>query len=211
VTPLPTNTPTNSPTVTPKPVTDVPPPPPPPPRDDDDDDDDDDKRVWPTEGPSGRVTGTVIDERTGIPTPGVRVRVGDVIVVTDEYGNYEREHLEIGEYEIELLVDEEMGTPLQETQIVVVIDDTVVRHLYFRSPPPPTATPTASPTNTPSPTFTPLPADTPSPTMEMPIPVELPNTSGGGTPPWIFFVIGSMFVAAGALIWRWSSHPHTTS
>ena len=37
--------------------------------------------------PTGRITGTVIDLTTGAPAPGIKVTVGEVIVISDANGN----------------------------------------------------------------------------------------------------------------------------
>jgi hypothetical protein len=104
-----------------------------------DDDDDDDDEVF-----EGRITGTVVDQTTGRPMAGIRVRVGDVVVVTDQNGNYDRIGLPEGKYEVELLLDPWQGTPAQEPLVIDLPEgETVVQHLFYNSPPvnatPPTA------------------------------------------------------------------------
>lgn len=98
----------------------------------------------PTPIPSGRITGTVIDQSTSAPVPGVEVSVGGVIVRTDANGNYERTGLRPGTYMVKLWLSPGQGTPLQEPQMVVLVGQTanVVLHLFLTSAsaPPPTAT-----------------------------------------------------------------------
>jgi hypothetical protein len=98
--------------------------------DDDDDDDDDDAEVVPAA--QGRITGTVINQTTGEPTPGVTVRVGSVYVVSDANGNYEVTGLPAGTYEVELILTPEQGIPAQPILWVAVPENgTVVQNLFF--------------------------------------------------------------------------------
>ncbi len=101
----------------------------------------------PTPIPSGRITGTVIDQSTGAPAPDVEVSVGGVIVRTDANGNYERTRLRPGTYKVKLWLSPDEGTPLQEPQMVVLIGQTanVVVHLFFTPVGAPVPTPTAVP------------------------------------------------------------------
>jgi pyruvate/2-oxoglutarate dehydrogenase complex dihydrolipoamide acyltransferase (E2) component len=101
----------------------------------------------PTPMPSGRITGTVIDQSTGAPVPGVEVSVGGVIVRTDANGNYERTRLRPGTYKVKLWLSPNEGTPLQEPQMVVLVGQTanVVVHLFFTPAGAPVPTPTAVP------------------------------------------------------------------
>jgi hypothetical protein len=104
-----------------------------------DDDDDDDEEVR-----ESRITGTVVDQTTGRPMKGIRVRVGEEVVVTDENGNYDRSGLPEGKYRVELLLDPWQGSAAQEPLIIDLRErETVVQHLFYNSPPinatPPTA------------------------------------------------------------------------
>lgn len=93
-------------------------------------------RRYTTPLPEARITGTIIDQYTGVPVQGVQVRVGSEIVVSDEYGNYERNKLAAGIYSVELLLDDENGVPLQEPALVTVVGNTtVIRHLFYTSDP----------------------------------------------------------------------------
>jgi hypothetical protein len=95
-----------------------------------DDDDDDDDEVVPAA--QGRITGTVIDQATGAPAPGVTVRVGSVYVVSDANGNYEVTGLPAGTYEVELILTPEQGIPAQPILFIVVPENgTVVQNLFF--------------------------------------------------------------------------------
>jgi hypothetical protein len=142
----PTVGPLPSSTATTFPPTDTPAPPPPP-RDDGDDDDDDgdddgDDGEFSNETGSdgtasdgtGRITGTVIDQTTGFPMPGIAVKVGDIIVYTDANGNYEVLNLLPGIYPVELVLEPWQGQPSQETKMVTVeANETVVQHLSYTS------------------------------------------------------------------------------
>jgi hypothetical protein len=102
----------------------------------------------PTAVPSGRITGTVIDQTTGAPAPNIAVAVGDQTVLTDANGNYDRSELPAGDYVVVLALPAEQGVASQAPIAVTLASGaTVVQHLAFRSPAPlvPTPTPTATP------------------------------------------------------------------
>lgn len=101
-----------------------------------DDDDDDDRGGTST---PGRITGTVIDLRTGAPAAAVAVSVGGVIVYTDANGNYDRPGLARGRYYLTLVMGTAQGTP-SSPPIQLYLDEgqTVIQHLSFVSPPPTT-------------------------------------------------------------------------
>lgn len=93
-------------------------------------------RRYTTPLPEARITGTIIDQYTGVPVEGVPVRVGSDIVVSDTYGNYERNNLAAGIYSVELLIDAQEGLSLQEPALVTVVGNTtVIRHLSYTSDP----------------------------------------------------------------------------
>jgi hypothetical protein len=93
----------------------------------------------------GRITGTVIDLTTGAPAPGIAVIVGDMTVLTDANGNYDRSDLPAGSYSVALALASGQGTPEQGAlTIALAAGATVVQHLAFRSPPLATPAPTAA-------------------------------------------------------------------
>lgn len=105
----------------------------------------------------GRITGTVIDLTTGAPAPGIAVLIGDIRVVSDSSGNYDRNGLPAGSYTVALALVNGQGTPAQGPIVVALnAGATVVQHLSFSSPLPATAMP-AAPTATPAATPTGLP------------------------------------------------------
>lgn len=115
----------------------------------------------PTEVVPGRLTGTVIDLRTGAPAPGIAVVVGTQTIYSDANGNYDI-WLTSGYYQLDLALSSTQGTPAQPAQAIAVgAGDTVVVHLFFTSP-----APTA--------TVTPVVAATPTVTT---IVSTLPDTS----------------------------------
>lgn len=135
------------------------------------DDEDDDASA-----PAGRITGTVIDSTTGAPAPGVTVSVGDVAVVSDANGNYDRSGLAAGAYPVSLVLSAAQGVAEQGVITVTLADGaTVVQHLRFRSPV--AATPVAA---------TPAPA-----------PATLPATGGGDGASWMLLAGALMILAAG--------------
>jgi hypothetical protein len=101
----------------------------------------------------------VIDLATGAPAPGIAVVVGDVRVQTDQNGNYDRNGLAPGSYQVRLDLQPNQGAPEQGLlQVDLAADATVVQHLAFRSQPaaipapivvPPAATAPAQPTTLP--------------------------------------------------------------
>jgi hypothetical protein len=81
---------------------------------------------------TGRITGTVIEARSGAPAAGVNVRVGEVIVTTDSNGNYDRGGLPAGEYPVELVLSSDTGIADQGVIIVPLeSDSTAIQHLSF--------------------------------------------------------------------------------
>ncbi|WP_129627968.1 hypothetical protein [Candidatus Oscillochloris fontis] len=135
----------------------------------------------PTAVVPGRLTGTVIDLRTGIPATGITVAVGDQTISTDSNGNYDI-WLVSGNYTLDLVLTAQQGTAIQPAQVVAVgAGDTVVVHLFFRSTEP---TVTVQPVIQPTATLVPVvPTSVPVATPQ--IPQSLPNTSTSsdlGTP-----------------------------
>jgi hypothetical protein len=161
----------------------------------------------PTPVPAGRITGTVIDTTTGEPVPGVPVQVGDEIVYTDENGNYERVHLEPGDYAVEVLVDPETGIPAQGTVYVQVPADTsVTQHLFLASQQQATPTATAAPEPTSEPAGGVAPVQPTSTALPpAPVPIQLPETADGGNVqhgPSFWLAIGLLLLLAGGALWR---------
>ncbi len=80
----------------------------------------------------GRITGTIIDLTTNAPMPGVAVRVGNNILVSDANGNYDRSGLLPGTYEVVLAIPADWGTPAQGLISIDLAEDaTVVQHLFY--------------------------------------------------------------------------------
>lgn len=80
----------------------------------------------------GRITGTVINQSTGAPAPGIAVDVGGRVVYSDRHGNYERNLLPAGDYTVALVVAPEYGIPAQDPLTLTVEEEsTVVQHLFF--------------------------------------------------------------------------------
>jgi hypothetical protein len=80
----------------------------------------------------GRITGTIIDLTTNAPMPGVAVRVGDRIMVSDANGNYDRSGVLPGSYDVVLALPADWGVPAQEViRIDVAEGATIVQHLFY--------------------------------------------------------------------------------
>lgn len=127
----------------------------------------------------GRITGTVIDTRTGAPAPGIHVRVGETLVQSDASGNYDLNGLPAGRYSVALELATGQGEVAQgAVTLNLEAGETVVQHLFYRSPEPPT------PTVAPAATAAALPA-------------SLPATSGRGDVQPLLLVCGAALLAAG--------------
>ncbi len=84
---------------------------------------------------TGRITGTVIAQTTGLPASRIAVQVGSDLVYTDRNGNYEWVPPAAGDYIVALALDPRQGTPLQEPQTVTYSPGaSVVVHLFFVRP-----------------------------------------------------------------------------
>jgi hypothetical protein len=126
---------------------------------------------------TGRITGTVIDLTSGAPAPGLPVMVGDVTVMSDANGNYDRIGLPPGSYVVALVLAEGQGSPAQDRiTIELAVDATVVQHLFFRSQPAVSPTPVA--------------------TVSTP-PTQLPPTSRPAPSGWLWVVLGLGAIAIG--------------
>ncbi|NNJ10269.1 hypothetical protein EKD04_008010 [Chloroflexales bacterium ZM16-3] len=165
----------------------------------------------------GRLTGTIIDLRTGSPASGVAVVVDGQTVYSDANGNYDI-WLSSGYYQLELQPTSSQGTAIQPAQEVAIgSGDTVVIHLFFTSPAPTEeAQLIVPPVAEPTPTVAPLVVDLPilpdtsvahtsaaQPLADSPsAPANLPNTAatlGMGSPgTWILF--GALLLGLGLVI-----------
>lgn len=95
---------------------------------------------------TGRIAGTVIEQTTGAPAPNITVDVGGVAVQTDANGNYERQGLAPGNYDVALVLSSEQGLPVQGTITIVLAEgQTVIQHLVFRHTEAPATTAPAVP------------------------------------------------------------------
>lgn len=138
--------------------------------------------------PDSRITGTVIDLTTGAPVAGVAVQVGDVTVLSDANGNYDRSGIPAGSYIVALILAPEQGIAAQEPlRLELAAATTIVQHLAFRSPLPPT----------------PLPLEpSPVPVIAEAPPATLPATAA----PWragpVLLVIGIALLVFGVVARR---------
>jgi hypothetical protein len=149
----------------PRPDSPPPPPPPPPPPVAVEDN----SYRAPTPVPLGRITGTVIDLRTGAPIVGASVAIGSHLVTSDANGNYDI-WVEAGLYPVALQLTEGQGAPANGAQDAMVWgNDVVTLHLFFTSVAPLTTTPLSVPTE---------PVLALPPPSEVEVPVSLPVTAG---------------------------------
>ena len=146
---------------------------------------------------TGHITGTVIDSTTGAPVPGIQVSIGDMIVTSDENGNYDYWVPE-GSYNIGLNISPSIGTALQGMQTVEIqAGSNTVLHLHYRSSMRITPVPAGQTTQW-SPNI--VTQSQPAP-INQPIaikPARLPETSNlpyGNA--WLWLSFGAIFAIAG--------------
>ena len=158
----------------------------------------------------GRITGTVIDRRTGAPASGIRVAIGEQVLATNSSGNYDI-YLSPGGYVVSLVLSAGQGTPAQGPQEVSLdASAVVVVHLFFNSPLPlvPTVPPTAVPPSTATPVTTVAPPVAVLPDLPLPdtsvdaLPTSLPVTAVSFNlgQAWIWMLMGSCLLGLGALV-----------
>ncbi len=154
----------------------------------------------PTPIPYGRVTGTIIDLRTGAPAPGKLVVIGDSTVISDANGNYDR-WVVSGFYNLNLRLRDGEGQVAQPPQQIAVGNgDTVVVHLFFTSADPAPSQPTAAPEPTPTVAPPALPTPTPGDVTAV-APVSLPVTAAtGARVPGSLLLAGALLLGLGALL-----------
>jgi hypothetical protein len=191
-TPTPTNAPSATATATPVATTPV----------------EEEEEDRPTAVVPGRITGTVIDRRSGAPASGISVQIGDDIVVSDSNGNYDRNGIVPGSYTVALVLGEGQGEAAQgPLELTVRAGETVVQHLAFFGPlAQETATAEPSPTiaaTTPATTATVLATATvpaaPQPTP-VPVPSELPATGGDNIFAPALMLVGLLCFVVGIML-----------
>ena len=102
------------------------------------------RKTHPTAVPTGRIAGTVIDQSTGAPVPGVNVSLNDTLLTTDSNGNYDLSALPADSYVVTLLPAAGFGAPALPPIVLELADGgTVIQHLFFlpRAAAHPTVTP----------------------------------------------------------------------
>ncbi len=134
----------------------------------------------PTATVPGRLTGTVIDNASAAPAPGITVMIDERAVTTDANGNYDA-YLAPGSYVVSVAAP--AGS---RVSVTLAAGATTVQHLSFGvAPPPPPPSVAASPPPQP--------------------PAALPST--GGVEQTLPLLIGGMLLlAAGAILRRRSVH-----
>ncbi|WP_029214769.1 carboxypeptidase regulatory-like domain-containing protein [Kallotenue papyrolyticum] len=163
----------------------------------------------------GRIVGTVIDLRTGAPTPGVSVAIGNLLVVTDANGNYDSADLPPGAYPVTLVLQPEQGVAAENTVVVTVPSGArIVRHLGFYSPEPslpPSAEPSAAPSLAPTAAPAPQPAEPPAgdgatPPAARVVPLTLPDTAAPQRAAWPLML--AALLALGSGVWLLARRAH---
>jgi hypothetical protein len=141
------------------------------------------EQARPTPVVPGRITGTVIDQRTGAPVVGVRVRIGTTELLSDANGNYDHHGLAPGRYALALHLDAGQGAAAQgELALDVGAGQTLVQHLFFTSPVPLVAAPPSA--------------------ESAPAPATLPATGTRGTPSSSLLLVGALLLGAGLVARR---------
>jgi hypothetical protein len=124
--------------------------------------------------------------------PGITVDLGELQVTSDVNGNYDH-WLPPGSYRVALVLAPERGTPAQAPQMVdMQSDKTVVLHLSFRSPPPPTSTPKSA-------TATAVTARTAGAGKPLK-PTRLPITGEQPSSVWLWLALGMMLLVMGGAL-----------
>jgi hypothetical protein len=77
------------------------------------------------------ITGTVIDQASSAPVPGISVRVGNSVVATDGNGNYDL-YIEPGNYTVSAIGSD--NTPQPAAEVVLIAGEMVVQHLIYIAP-----------------------------------------------------------------------------
>lgn len=158
-------------------------------------------------GEMGHITGTVIDQTTGAPAPGVTVAVGDTLLTTDANGNYDA-WLPTGSYTVVVVVDPARGTAAPPVAVELPPGVVTLQHLNYSSPqvaatPVPTAAAVAEPTAVPTAGTKARPIPTAEPAGSAPEttgPARLPRTGDDPMAAWAWLSLGMMLLMGGVLI-----------
>ncbi len=165
--------------------------------------------------PQAKILGAVTDLSTGRAGAGIVVRINDVTVTTDSFGDYSLSNVAAGEYTVELVLSGNAAPAQAPVTVYVDGANNVTINLNYYSAPPAggvvlqTAAPVGGVTPTPEPSAgrTAVPATAtaqPAPTATArpqaaaaSAPAQLPPTGAVKYTWWILFVVGAVFVAAG--------------
>lgn len=163
----------------------------------------------------GRLTGTVLEQPSGAPKPGVPVNIGGTVIVSDANGNYDVWLLP-GTYTVTVELDSsQLAMPFVPLSADIVADQTTVLHVNYATALQPTEVPAAEePTAEP----TPEPVLTAT-TEETPVPIEqaqaappaegpsseqvvsrLPRTSSDGNSAWLWVSFGMILLIGGVAL-----------
>ena len=146
----------------------------------------------------GHVTGTVIDQRTGAPAPGITVRVGDATVTTDANGNYDH-WVAVGAYTVALSLSPAQGEAVQGAVTVTIQPNSAtIQHLSFISPAPATSVVAGAPAAAPK--LVPTVHADAAPTPAVDAPKRLPRTGSEGSPAWMWLAAGMLLLMAGGVV-----------
>jgi LPXTG-motif cell wall-anchored protein len=139
----------------------------------------------------GHVTGTVIDQRTGAPAPGITVRVGDATVTSDANGNYD--------HWVALSLSPAQGEAVQGAVTVTIQPNSAtIQHLSFISPAPATSVVAGAPAAAPK--LVPTVHADAAPTPAVDAPKRLPRTGSEGSPAWMWLAAGMLLLMAGSVV-----------
>ena len=147
----------------------------------------------------GRITGTIINLTTGAPVPGVPVKIGDAVILSDANGNYDLWVLP-GPYSVALALNPEQGIPDQVQQVVdIVANQTTILHLNFRAQPTPSVAPSAT-SAAPKATATAVkPTAVEGRTRPRAAP-RLPRTAAQESNAWFWMLFGALLVVGGVAL-----------
>lgn len=160
-------------------------------------------------GPTSKIIGAVTDLSTGQAGTGIKVKINEVVITTDSFGDYSLSGLAAGNYVVDLVLTGEFVAAQEPVTVTVNGTNRVVVDLeYYSSPPaggvaPKQVTPVVSTPETIDATSTSASAtatpnsstvqSTPTPQS----PTALPQSGGPGVTWWVVLVMGLFCLSVG--------------
>lgn len=158
--------------------------------------DQEDNKTASRTAPLGHITGTVIDSVSGAPVAGMSVKVGDLLLVTDENGNYDT-WLDQGIYLVNVAPAAGQGSVVDESMTVTILPDAVtIQHLRVSLVAPAAAEAVV--------VEEPAVEAAPVKNVQAPMaPARLPRTNDAANSAWLWVVLGVILMALGFGLGAW--------